>query len=198
MLQFNHATNPNVEINFDGQGNCVVSTIADVQAGSPLTISLGDPTNPTPLFAQYGFLYDDCKTIFCKAMHLEPQIKALNYDFKDLLFQTETGEISPKVWDIFLYKILQDNDQDAADQFYIACGTNDEATKQQYHDYYFQYTLQDLKNHVYSILGEVDQLTMKAQSYDLQTHPRLPVIIAHNNLVRSTFAMTQNVLESMG
>ncbi|KAL7465800.1 hypothetical protein ACHAXS_006117 [Conticribra weissflogii] len=195
---FNHDTNPNVEITVDPQGNFLVNTIADVQPGSPLTISLGDPTNPTPLFAQYGFLYDDCKTIFCKAIHLEEQIQDLGYDFKDLLFQTETGEIAPKVWDIFLYKILRDNDPNAADQFYVACKTNDEDTKQQYHDYYFQYTLQDLKNHVYSILGEVDQLTMKAQSYDLETHPRVPVIVAHNNLVRDTFTMTRQLLEAMG
>ena len=30
-------------------------------------------------------------------MHLDPQIKELEYDFKDLLFQTDTGEIAPKV-----------------------------------------------------------------------------------------------------
>ena len=175
-----------------------MTTIADVQPGSPLTISLGDPTNPTPLFAQYGFLYDDCETIFCKAIHLEQQIETLKYDYKDLLIQTQTGEIAPKVWDIFLMKILQENDQDAAEQFYVACGTNDEATKQQYHDYYFQYTLQEMKNHVYDILGQVDQLTMKAQSYDLQTHPRVPVIVAHNELVKNTFSMTGQLLESMG
>lgn len=69
----------------------------DIPAGQPLTISLGDPTNPTPIFAQYGFLPNDCATIFCKAMHLDPQIKELEYDFKDLLFQTDTGEIAPKV-----------------------------------------------------------------------------------------------------
>jgi len=194
----NHSSEPNVEVTFDDLGNCIVNAIADIQPGSPLTISLGDPTNPTPLFAQYGFLANDCKTIFCKAIHLEEQIIDLGYDFKDLLFQTETGEIAPKVWDIFLYKLLQDNDFEAANQFYVACKTDDEETKQQYHDYYFPYTLQELKNHVYSILGEVDQLTMKAQSYDLETHPRVPVIVAHNDLVRDTFVMTQQLLESMG
>ena len=74
-----------------------VTAIYDIPAGSPLTISLGDPTNPTPIFAQYGFLPNDCATIFCKAMHLDPQIKELGFDFKDLLFQTESGEIAPKV-----------------------------------------------------------------------------------------------------
>ena len=71
--------------------------IYDIQPGTPLTTSLGDPSNPTPIFAQYGFLPNDCATLFCKAMHLERIIKYLGYDFKDLLFQTETGEIAPKV-----------------------------------------------------------------------------------------------------
>jgi hypothetical protein len=195
---FNHATNPNVDVSFDNQGNCNVMAMQDIQPGTPLTISLGDPTNPTPIFAQYGFLYDDCKTIFCKAMHLEPQIKELGFDFRDLLFQTDTGEISPKVWDLFLYKILQDNDPGSAEQFYVAVKTNDENTKQQFHQNYFQYTLQALKDHVYSILNDVQQLSAKAQSYDLATHPRVPVILQHNSLVQNTFYMTQQVLESMG
>lgn len=194
----NHGSEANCEITVDGTGSFTVSALYDIPAGSPLTITLGDPTNPTPIFAQYGFLPNDCATIFCKAMHLDPQIKELGYDFKDLLFQTESGEIAPKVWDIFLYQILQNNDQGAADEFYAACKTNDEGTKQQYHDQYFQYTLDALKQHVYGILQDVEQLTMKAQSYDLQTHPRVPVIVAHNTLVRDTFTMTAALLEQMG
>lgn len=63
----NHGTNPNCEITYDPQGNCMVTTTTDVAAGSPLTISLGDPSNPSPLFATYGFLDTDCPTVFCKA-----------------------------------------------------------------------------------------------------------------------------------
>lgn len=194
----NHNTYPNCEITFDQEGNCIVQASYDIQPGTALTISLGDPTNPTPLFAKYGFLDSDCKTIFCKAVHLEAQIEALGYDYKDLLFQTESGEIAPQVWDIFLYEILQMNDPESADQFYVACKTNDEGTKQQFHDTWFQYTLQALKNHIYSILQDVEQLTMTAQSYDLETHPRVPVIVAHNTLVRDTFTMTAQLLEQMG
>jgi len=193
----NHSTEPNCDISFGGDGSCVVTAITDIQPGSPLTISLGSPTNPTPLFAKYGFLYDDCKTIFCKAVHLEDQIQALGYNYNELLIQTESGDIAPAVWDIFLMKVLQENDPAQADQFYMAVKMNDEANKKQYHDNYFQFTLGAMKEHIYSILGEVDQLTMQAQSYDLQTHPRVPVIVAHNNLVRSTFTMTANLLEQM-
>ena len=196
--QLNHSAEPNCEITFDNQGNCAVQSLYDIPPNTPLTISLGDPTNPTPIFAQYGFLPNDCATIFCKAIHLDRQIKDLGYDFKDLLIQTQTGEIAPKVWDIFLYEMLQNNDPNSADAFYVACKTNDESTKQQYHDHYFQYTLDAIKNHVYSILGDVDQLSMQAQSYDLETHPRVPVIVAHNNLVRDTFTMTASLLEQMG
>jgi len=194
----NHSANPNVKISFDANGNCSVDALVDIPAGSPLSISLGNPTNPTPIFAKYGFLPNDCATIFCKAMHLQPQIEELGYDFVDLLFQTQSGEIAPKVWDIFLLKILQDNDPDSANNFYVACKTNDEGSKQQFHQQYFEYTLQALKDHVDGILGDVDQLTMKAQSYDLNTHPRVPVIVAHNNLVRDTFYQTRALLENMG
>lgn len=195
---FNHGSNPNVEITFDDGGNCIVNTIDNVPAGAPLTISLGDPTNPTPLFAKYGFLSDDCRTIFCKAMHLKPQIDELGYDFKDLLFQVDSGEIAPKVYDIFLLKILQENDPGLAAEFYTACKTNDENAKQNFHGQYFQYTLNALQTHVGSILNDVDRLTQKAQSLDVATHPRVPVIVAHNNLVRETFSRTQANLQNMG
>jgi len=194
----NHSAEPNCEITFDDYGNCEVTAMYDIPAGMPLTISYGDPTNPTPIFAQYGFLPADCTTLFCKAMHLEPYIKELGIDFKDLLIQVESGEIAPKVWDLFLYEILANNDPGAAEQYYVAMKTGDEGTRQQYQDQYFQYTLDSMKQHVYGILADVDNLTAKAQSFDLSTHPRVPVIVAHNNLVRDTFTMTAALLEQMG
>eukprot|EP00571_Detonula_confervacea_P002717 CAMPEP_0172325930 /NCGR_PEP_ID=MMETSP1058-20130122/55079_1 /TAXON_ID=83371 /ORGANISM="Detonula confervacea, Strain CCMP 353" /LENGTH=390 /DNA_ID=CAMNT_0013042573 /DNA_START=191 /DNA_END=1363 /DNA_ORIENTATION=- len=192
----NHAAAPNCEISFEND-NCVVKALWDIQPQTTLTISNGSPTNPTPLFAQFGFLPNDCTTIFCKAVHLEDQIKELGYSYNDLLFETESGVPSSKVWDIFLYELLQKNDQSVAEEFFVACKITD-GQKQQYHDHYFQYTLDAMKQHVYGILGDVDELTTKAQSYDLATHPRVPVIVAHNNLVRDTFTMTANLLESMG
>ena len=90
------------------------------------------------------------------------------------------------------------SDPASAQQFGMACQNNDEATKQQYLGQYFPYTLNALKQHVYSILGDAERLTWKAQSYDLQTHPRVPVIVAHNQLVQQTFQMTAQLLEQMG
>lgn len=90
------------------------------------------------------------------------------------------------------------NDPGAAEQYYVAMKSGDEATRQQYQDQYFQYTLDSMKQHVYSILEDVDTMNAKAQTFDLNTHPRVPVILAHNNLVRDTFTMTANLLEQMG
>jgi len=194
----NHSAEPNCEIQVDYAGNVNVVALYDISAGSPLTISLGDPANPTPIFAKYGFLPQDCATIFCKAMHLYPQMQELGYDVQDLLIQTETGEVAPPVWDVFLYDMLQNNDPNAAQQFYTACQNNDEGTKEQYKGEWFPYTLAALKNHVYSILSDAENFTMKAQSYDLNVHPRVPVIVAHNQLVTQTFTMTASLLEQMG
>lgn len=41
-------------------------------------------------------------------------------------------------------------------------------------------------------------MNARAQTFDLTTHPRVPVIVAHNNLVRDTFTMTAALLEQMG
>jgi len=130
-------------------------------------------------------------------MHLQNEIDALGYDFKDLLFSAQSGDIAPKVWDLFLYKLLE-NDPDNQGSFYVACKTNDENTKQAYHGQYFPYTLESLKEHVGSIMRDVDNLSRKAQSYDVRSHPRVPVILAHNNLVRDTFANVQAQLNNMG
>lgn len=80
----------------------------------------------------------------------------------------------------------------------MACQNNDESAKEQYHGEYFVYTLEALKQHVYSILSDAENLTMRAQSYDLNSHPRVPVIVAHNQLVSQTFTMTAALLEQMG
>ncbi len=45
----NHSAEPNCEITFDDMGNCEVTAMYDIPAGMPLTISYGDPTNPTPV-----------------------------------------------------------------------------------------------------------------------------------------------------
>lgn len=55
-----------------------------------------------------------------------------------------------------------------------------------------------VQNHVYSIMSDCEQLTYRAQTFDQYTHPRVPVIVAHNQLVSQTFTMTAALLEQMG
>ena len=194
----NHGTYPNVEITYDDQGNCMVTAMYDIPAGSPLTVSLGDPSNPSPMFATYGFLEDDTPGIFCKALEHEGEMQELGYAFKDMLFGTQTGEISAQVWDVFLYKLLKDNNDENQTNFLTAVRNNDEGTKQQVAQQYFPYTLQALKDHVDGTIGLINQLIMKANTYDRTTHPRVVIIIAHNELVKETFEKVQSQLYAMG
>ena len=147
------------------------------------------------IFAKYGFLPTDCATIFCKAIHLVDVMYELNYDMTDLLIQTQTGEIAPPVWDAFLYDVLIKNDYNSAQQFSAAVQSGDEATKQQIANEWYPYTLDALKTHVNSVLDDAAKLTKKANKMDLAKHPRVPVIVAHNQLVSQTFGMTCQLLE---
>ena len=175
----------------------MVYATRDVPAGSPLRMSLGDPTNPSPLFATYGFIDDSCPATFCKVMHLQTEMEELGYTFGNLLFYKETGEISPEVWDVMLYSVLA-QDPNLKQGFYQAVRNGDEQTKQQYMQQYFPMAKQALTDHVNRFLGELDQLARTAQSYDPVTHPRVPVILAHNEFVKQTFLKVQAQLNSMG
>lgn len=194
---FNHGTETEVEIQLDEGGNVIVYATQDVPAGSPLRMSLGDPTNPSPLFARYGFLDDSSPATFCKTMQLRDEMEALGYDFSNLLFFKDTGDISMEVYDVFLYSILLQNDPESAQGFYNAVMSGDEDTKGQYHEHFFPYTLEAMKKHVDDTLKELDDLSSKAQTYDPATHPRVPVILAHNSFVKETFLRVKQNLENM-
>lgn len=194
---FNHGTEVDVNISYDEGGNCVVYTSRDVPAGSPLRMSLGDPTNPSPLFAIYGFLDESCPATFCKVMHLRDEMRQLGYDFSNLLFFKETGAISPEVYDVVLYSILLKNDPGSAQGFFQAVTSRDENIKGKYHNQYFQYTKQELQKHVDSTLADLDRLSSMAQSYDPRSHPRAPVILQHNQFVKQTFLRVKQTLDAM-
>ena len=61
---FNHGTDTEVEVYFDEGGNGMAYTTVDVPANSPLRISYGCPTNPSFLFARYGFMDDSSPATF--------------------------------------------------------------------------------------------------------------------------------------
>lgn len=194
---FNHGAETEAEIKFDNQGNCLVSATRDVPAGSPLRISLGEPKDPSPLFAKYGFLDETSPATYCKLLHLKEEMQKLRYEFKDLLFSTG-GEISPAVYDVVLYSILGQNDPNVQEQFYQAVLSGNEEANNSFHQQYFSYTLDALKQHVDTTLRSLEELSRKAQSLDVRTHPRAPIILRHNEFVYNTFLAVQNNLNNMG
>mmetsp|Transcript_26367 Transcript_26367/g.56045 ORF Transcript_26367/g.56045 Transcript_26367/m.56045 type:complete len:461 (-) Transcript_26367:260-1642(-) len=188
---FNHGSDGHeVEISYDEEGSCVVYTNADVPAGSPLRISYGDYylTNPSATFAKYGFIDETCPSTFCKMMDIIPstELRDIGLSFSRMLFYKDTGEVSEEVYDVLLYQILSNNRQ-AQTEFYNACMNGDAATKSAYHQQYLGETMGKLKKHVDEFLIDLDQLSEKAARKDLAQHPRLPLIMAHNEFVRQTF-----------
>lgn len=120
-------------------------------------------------------------------MHIR-EMEELGYSFSDLLFYKDTGDISPQVYDLVLYHTLKINEMSAeANGLRQAVASGDETTKSQFHDQYWQYTKDELQKHVDGLLGDLDQWSAKACSYDLSKHPRVPLILQHNNFVREIF-----------
>ena len=93
---FNHGTHTNIAMGYDEGGNYHVQTTADVPAGSQLLTSYGCPTNPSYLFARYGFLDYSSPATFCKAVISNPSEEVINlgYSFNRMLFYKESGEAS--------------------------------------------------------------------------------------------------------
>ncbi|VEU38044.1 unnamed protein product [Pseudo-nitzschia multistriata] len=192
---FNHASEPNLDIQYDDYA-CTVYASRDIAAGEALTISLGTGTNPSPLFATYGFLDESSPGTFCKLMDLQDDMPDMKLGFKDLLFY-KNGEIAPEVYDLVLYSILKTDPNFELGPFFDACMAGDEDTKNAYHSQYFSYTLEYLKNHVDNTLVELDRLSNMAASYDPNAHPRAPLILQHNAFVKQTFEAVKYNLDSM-
>jgi len=74
---FNHGADTEVEISYDGNGECYAMASYDIPAGSPLRVSYGDPTDSTPLFATYGFLDESATGTFCKLMHMLKEMEEM-------------------------------------------------------------------------------------------------------------------------
>mmetsp|Transcript_30065 Transcript_30065/g.67813 ORF Transcript_30065/g.67813 Transcript_30065/m.67813 type:complete len:430 (-) Transcript_30065:56-1345(-) len=194
---FNHAAQTNVEISYDGEGNCNVYATSDIPAGSELSVSYGDPTDPTPLFAKYGFLDESSPGTFCKLMKHRTEMEDMGYTFGNLLFYRDSGEVSPEVYDVILYQILKENDPSQAQEFYQSVMNGDEQTKNSYVENYWSYIKEELQKHVDGTLRDLDKWSSKASSYDINTHPRVPLILQHNSFVKETFTRVKNNLDYM-
>jgi hypothetical protein len=131
-------------------------------------------------------------------MSMTSEMETLGYTFANMLFYQENGGISPEVYDVVLYHLLLDNDGSAeADEFYRAVMGGDEETKSRFHDQYWPYTKAELLKHVDTMLRDLDRWSAKAASYDLNTHPRVPLILQHNEFVKKTFLRVKANLDMM-
>lgn len=195
---FNHGTETEIDFSYDEEGNCIVYATRDVPAGSPLRMSYGDPTNPSRLFATYGFLDETAPATFCKIMNIKPssELRDIGLDFSRMLFYKDTGGVSQEVWDVLLYQVLA-SDKDTQKAFYEAHMTGDMETKTAIHQHYFLETSSALKKHVDTFLKQLDELSRKTLTRDLNEHPRIPLILRHNEFVKTTFLRVKDQIDPM-
>lgn len=202
---FNHETVPEIDIRYDENGNCYGYTTTDIPAGSPLRMSYSDHTdlsNPTTshFFARYGFLDDTSRASFCKLLITRPTQQLINmgYDHSKMLFYTDTGAVAQEVWDVFLYLLLERNpdvqNPDVQRAFYEAHMNGDYNTKQQYHEQYYAHTSGALVDHIDTFLGQIERMSNKGLGSNVNDHPRLPLILSHNEFVRQTFLNVRSQL----
>ena len=199
---FNHGSaETEVDYAYDDYGNCYVQTTHDIPAGSPLRRCYGDPTNPSFLFARYGFLDESAPATFCKLLptgttfrHVNNEMKQLGYAYNRMLFYKDTGDVSDEVWDILLYLVLgeedKNNNEQMQQQFFQAHMSGDYPTKQWFHEQWYPQTAEKLLNHIEEFLAELDSLEEKVAyggKVAVGDHPRLPLILRHNAFVKNTF-----------
>jgi hypothetical protein len=194
---FNHGAVAQVYTSYEPDGNCCVYTTDNVPAGSQLCFTYADPTNPSFLFARYGFLDESSPATFCKIMIQRPsqELKNLGYDHSRMLFYKDTGDVSQEVWDVLLYQLLEQSDPSVQQQFYRAHMNGDDMTKQTIHQHYFPQTSIMLRNHVDTFLRDLNNLSRKGDGRDMAEHPRLPLILQHNEFVEETFLNVRAKLE---
>ena len=99
------------------------------------------------------------------------------------------GEVSQEVWDILLYQHLSSNAISDRRLLMKSHNEGDYETKQMLHDKYYGETSQLLLNHIEEFLTQLDKLSNKAydRAREIDDHPRLPLILKHNEFVRQSF-----------
>eukprot|EP00568_Trieres_chinensis_P013518 CAMPEP_0183305984 /NCGR_PEP_ID=MMETSP0160_2-20130417/10549_1 /TAXON_ID=2839 ORGANISM="Odontella Sinensis, Strain Grunow 1884" /NCGR_SAMPLE_ID=MMETSP0160_2 /ASSEMBLY_ACC=CAM_ASM_000250 /LENGTH=329 /DNA_ID=CAMNT_0025469277 /DNA_START=51 /DNA_END=1040 /DNA_ORIENTATION=+ len=184
----NHGTEAEIELAYDEYGNCHAMATKDILAGSPLRMSYGDPTNPSFLFARYGFLDESSPATFCKIMptHVSQELWDMGYSHDRMLFYKDTGDVSEEVWDVLLYLALSNNELKQL-ELYQAHMNGDYETKRFLHEQYHMETSAKLLEHIDTSLNQLDELSGKANGGEANGHPRLPLILRHNEFVRNTF-----------
>ena len=186
---FNHGTETEVAMAYDEEGNCHVQTTSDVPAGSPLRMSYGDSTNPSFLLARYGFLDESSPATFCKYIppHVNDELKEMGYAHNRMLFYKDTGDVSEEVWDVLLHQILSASNISKKRALHKAHIDEDYETKQALHEQFYPDTSAKLLDHIDTFINQLDELSAKSAGRDVYEHPRLPLILRHNEFVRNTF-----------
>ena len=193
---FNHGSDfTEIEASYDELGNYYAYTTYDVPAGSPLRISYADPTNPSFLFARYGFLDERTPATFCKLIieHVNKDLEELGYAENRMLFYKD-GTVSEEVWDVLLYQHLSSTKIGDKRLLMESHSRGDSETKQILHEKYYPETSQILLDHINNFLEQLDKLSMKGEDRqrNIDDHPRLPLILRHNAFVRDTFLNVRN------
>ncbi|KAL7450513.1 hypothetical protein ACHAWC_002422, partial [Mediolabrus comicus] len=198
---FNHGSEyTEIDYAFDEEGNYYSYTSYDVPAGSPLRISYADPRNPSFLLTRYGFLDKNCPASFCKLMPTDvtDEMKELGYSYERMLFYSN-GEVAQEVWDILLYSYLGVSGEfDDLQALLTAHREGDSETRIMLHEKHYEATSTALMEHIDTFIEQLDKLNEKANTvgreatYVRNEHPRLPLILEHNNFVKQTFLNVRN------
>mmetsp|Transcript_14867 Transcript_14867/g.27036 ORF Transcript_14867/g.27036 Transcript_14867/m.27036 type:complete len:473 (-) Transcript_14867:10-1428(-) len=193
---FNHGSEyTEIDPSYDEAGNYYAYTSYDVPAGSPLRISYGDSTNPSFLFARYGFLDEMTPATFCKLIpaHINKDMTELGYAENKMLFY-KNGHVSEEVWDILLYQHLSSTKIGDRRALMTAHKGEDVQTKQMLHEKHYPETSRLLLEHIDDFIAQLDKLNGKAEERAryMDDHPRLPLILKHNQFVRETFLTVRN------
>ena len=203
MDYFNHGgVNANAYVMFDEEGNCYAYSTTDVGAGQPLEICYGDPTNPSNLLARYGFLDESSSATFCKYIISNPTYEHYNLGYPSQTVFYNDGSISQQVWDLVLYEELAKVSPAEQAGFYQACITGDAVTKQGHHYQYWEQSWGALQKHVKFLVDELDDLeiglsTKMHLGQDADLHPRLPLLMRHNEFVKDTIESVEKNLDNM-
>ena len=126
-----------------------------------------------------------------------PELRTIGLDFTRMLFYKDTGDISSEVWDVLLYSKVLMNDLETKTAFYEAHVNGDGETKNAIHQQYMGKTSKELKLHVDTFLDQLAVLSAKSDGKDWSEHPRLPLILRHNEFVKSTFENVKLRLDPM-
>jgi len=196
----NHNADPNVEVQYDNDGNVHVTLLKDVQQGEPLYKNYGQVTNPSRFLATFGFFDASCPAAYCKLMAgktLTPELVNLGFVYERMVFYHESGAIASEVWDVMLYTILEQIDKGQQQQFYNAHMQGDQNTKANMLNHYRPQICDALLQHVDEMLTALANCATKIQRNPDPNNKNLPMIQYHNDFVRETFLKVRANLEQI-